>query len=140
MSIPTAKAPSAPGSTAPKGPTGGAASVYPALSGKTAVNGATSKSDPWRTGASQTVGQKPVATKGAVPVKQAKELPGNQGAKNAHTKPGKIKPVGSDKAMRQVASVNSTSALQKVGGNKLGDKKGASNASRLYPKLPRSGQ
>ena len=110
------------------------------MSGKTPVSAPTSKSDPWRGGPIATPNGA-VATKGAVPVKQAKELPGNQGAHNSHTKPGKIKPVGSDKALRHAASVNSTSALQKVGGRNLGIKNGASNAARvLYPKLASTSQ
>ena len=128
--------PSAPGSTAPVGPTGGAARVYPPMSGKTPVSGPTSKSDPWRPGPLQAVPNGSVPTKGAVPVAEAKELPGNQGANNSHTKPGKIKPVGTPKEMRRIGSVISTSALQKVGGGKLGVKNGASNAARtIYPKL-----
>lgn len=127
--------PAAPNSIAPQGPLGGANKVYPALSGKTDPNDTTSKSDPWRGGKVASPNGK-VETKGAVPVKMAKELPGDQGTMNAHTKPGKIKPVGTPKQMRRIGSVISTSALQKVGGDKLGPKGGASNAARtIYSNL-----
>lgn len=67
----------------------------------------------------------------AVPVKTAKNAPGNQGTKNSHTKPSAIKPNGTPAQMRPLQSTTSTAPLQKVGGNQLGDKKGASNAHAL---------
>jgi hypothetical protein len=125
MPMAPTKAPAAPGSIAPQGPSGIAPKVYPNLSGKVAVQAGGDTSDPWRGGAVATPNGK-VQTKGAVAVKQAKEAPGNQGAKNAHTKPGKIKPVGSDTGMRKTESVSSTTALKK------------GPAARVYPNLSSS--
>lgn len=51
---------------------------------------------------------------GGVPVKTAKELPGNQGAKNSHTKPGTTKENGSPEEMRETESVTSTKALKRT--------------------------
>ena len=90
-------------------------------------------SDPWR-GASQSPPDVHSPVRGGVLPKTAKEAPGNQGARNAHTKPGAIKPVGTPAQMRQASSVTSTAPLQKVGGPNLGPKKGASNAHELRMK------
>ena len=96
--------------------------MYPPMSGKTPVSAPTSKSDPWRGGPIATP-NKAVATKGAVPVKQAKELPGNQGAHNSHTKPGKIKQVMPAGTLeKRIDHVVSTTALK-------------GPASKVYPHL-----
>jgi hypothetical protein len=79
-------------------------------------------SDPWRDGAVATPNGKvqtkamPIVPRGnsAVPVKNTKPLPGNQGASNAHTKPGAIKPVGPDTGMRKTESVTTTRTLAKM--------------------------
>ena len=84
-------------------------------------------SDAWRGGAVATPNGA-VATKGAVPVKQAKELPGNQGANNSHTKPGKIKPVGSREALRKTGSVTTTRTLAPIG-----DAEAKRRTKALYP-------
>ena len=89
--------------------------------------------DPWFKGL-QTPPNGRVVTKGAVPVKTAKNAPGNQGTKNAHTKPSAIKPVGSDAALGKIGDFGgktSPAPLLKVGGNQLGDKHGANNAQAL---------
>lgn len=112
------KKPAAPNSIAPSGPTNPAATIYPPMSGKTAVNAPGDTSDPWRGGAVATPNGA-VPTKGAVPVKVAKNLPGNQGTKNSHTKPDAIKPVGSDAALRKVGSVTSTTAMKKMPSSKV---------------------
>lgn len=104
------KKPAAPGSIAPQGPTNPAAKVYPALSGKTSTNAPTSKTDEWRGGAIATPNAA-VATKGAVPVKVAKNLPGNQVTKNAHTKPSAIKPNGTPAQTRKLQSATSSKHL-----------------------------
>ena len=68
-------------------------------------------SDPWRPGAAQSLPNGAVATKGAVPVKKGAFSAGDQGAKNAHTQPGTIKPVGSKTDMRKMGSVTTTKTL-----------------------------
>ena len=84
-------------------------------------------SDTWRSGAVATPNGR-VPTKGAVPVKQAKELPGNQGANNSHTKPGKIKPVGSREALSKTGSVTTTRTLAPIG-----DAEAKRRTRALYP-------
>lgn len=123
MGMPPTKKPAAPGSIAPVGPNNPAAKVYPPLSGKTAVNAGGDKSDAWRGGAIKTPNGK-VATKGAVPAKQASTAPGNQGTKNSHTQPAKIKSNGTPAQMRQTESVSSVAALSMT-------------PSKVYPHLTR---
>ena len=85
----------------------------------------------------------PVVKHGVGPITKHPIRQGDQGFKNApHTQPGKIKPNGSDAALRATGSVTSTAPLQKPGGNALGDKNGASNAQalklkRMYPSSSR---
>lgn len=111
------KKPAAPGSTPPQGPTNPAASLYSALSKKAAVSAAKPGAQP--IGAPQTATNGRVVTKGAVPVKTAKNLPGNQGAHNSHTQRGKVKPVGSTADLRKTGSVTSVKNV----------------ATRVYPHL-----
>lgn len=118
-----AKKPAAPGSIAPQGPTNPAATLYPPMSGKVPVSAA--KPGAQMIGAPQTATNGRVVTKGAVPVKEAKNLPGNQGTKNSHTKPTAIKSNGSAaKVDAQIDHVVSTTALK-------------GPASKVYPHLTR---
>ena len=91
--------------------------------------------DPWRSG-SQAVASKPEGTKGAVPVTKAPLAEGNQGEHNRKHKDIKDNPGN----MREKQSVGTISPLEHIGGTKLGDKKGASNAKRvLYPSATGTG-
>jgi hypothetical protein len=125
----TSAKPEAPGSKAPVGPVAAANKFYPKQALKPG-GGTPDDSDPWRGNGIQTTGNGRVDTKGAVPVKEAKELPGDQGHKVApHTKPGTDKENGTPAEMRKLESVDSTTALKHKGN------KPKTRAGRVYPHL-----
>jgi len=115
--------PAAPNSIAPQGPKTPSARVYPPMSGKTPVNGPTSKAD-LRPPGLQTAGNGAVTTKGAVSVKKTPVKDGNQGTNNRHRRA--IKPVGSNDKLMALGSAKSYGSL-------AGSKQ--SVASKVYPHL-----
>lgn len=84
-------------------------------------------SDPWRSGKPAGVQGGNVVTKGAVPAKQAKEAPGNQGAHNRHNT--NIKPTGTREQLAQAGSVTTTRTVAPVSQPLSAQ----SAAKKLYP-------
>lgn len=82
-----------------------------------------------------------LVAKTSLPLKTAGTDHGNQGKHNSHTQPGKIKPNGTPAQMRKIQSLTTISPLEKVGGAALGQKGGATNASRVLANMyPSSGK